>query len=110
MLMAVSKAFAEQCRELDLAARYGGEEFAIVAPNQSAEAAANLAERCRQGVEQIRLHVTGGDISVTISFGVADSQRLHSIAELIDLADRRLYQAKLAGRNTVCRHSERVHS
>ncbi|HDZ20598.1 hypothetical protein LCGC14_0312410 [marine sediment metagenome] len=110
MLKAVSKALADQCRELDLAARYGGEEFAIIAPNQSAEAAGNLAERCRQGVEHIRLHVTGSDISVTISFGVADSQGLHSIAEVIELADRCLYQAKLAGRNTVFRHSERVHS
>ena len=110
MLKAVSKAIADQCRELDLATRYGGEEFAIVAPNQLAEAAGNLAERCRQGVEQIRLHVTDGDVSVTVSCGVADSQGLHSIAELIGLADRRLYQAKLAGRNTVCRHSEHVHS
>ena len=110
MLKAVSKALTDQCREIDLAARYGGEEFAIIAPNQSAEAAGNLAERCRQGVEQIRLRVTGGDISVTISCGVADSQGLHSIAELIELADRCLYQAKLAGRNTVFRHSERVHS
>ena len=61
------------------------------------------AERCRRAIERLTLTAPDGeDIEITASFGVAP---LFSYAlspdELIELADRALYQAKSGGRNRV---------
>ena len=90
------------CRETDLPARYGGEEFAILALGETAEGAACLAERCRAAIAAHPLaRDDGGGLNVTASFGVAESGEVATAAELVERADRRLYAAKAAGRNTV---------
>jgi len=100
-LKAIAAAIAGECRQDDLAARYGGEEFTLLAVNQDAAAAAILAERCRLSVEQTLVPAGDGERAATISCGVADSSEVDSISALIELADRRLYRAKEAGRNQV---------
>jgi diguanylate cyclase (GGDEF)-like protein len=97
----VAGAIAGQCRQVDLPCRYGGEEFAIVVPDEPAAGAANLAERCRQAVEAVRLSVGTETVSVTASFGVADASTAASPEALIQQADAALYRAKNAGRNRV---------
>ena len=101
VLKAIATAIGRQCRQDDLAARYGGEEFTLLAVNQDAAAASILAERCRQSVEDTSVRAGDKAIGATISCGVADSSEVGSITNLIELADRRLYQAKQAGRNQV---------
>ncbi|WP_440957827.1 sensor domain-containing diguanylate cyclase [Oceanicaulis sp. LC35] len=83
--------------------RIGGEEFAILFTECALDQAVVAAERCRRAIE--RLALTGPDgeyLEITASFGVAP---LFSYAlspeELIELADRALYQAKSGGRNRV---------
>jgi diguanylate cyclase (GGDEF)-like protein len=102
MLQQVAKVIKAQCRRNDLPARYGGEEFAILLPDANMSGAFHMAERCRQEVEAIRLTV--GDISIrtTASFGLATYLQATSIQALLDAADAALYEAKQAGRNTVC--------
>jgi len=102
MLRLVAKVLADQCRQSDLAARYGGEEFILLAPNEGAAGAVRLAERCRQEIEEIRMEVGGREVTVTASFGVADSASASSPEEMIGSADAALYQAKRDGRNRVC--------
>jgi diguanylate cyclase (GGDEF)-like protein len=91
-------------RVSDLPARYGGEEFALLLPHTPYEAALELAERLRVGVER-KVNVTGpkGEkVNVTSSFGVATFPRhADSAAGLIAIADEALYSAKEAGRNRV---------
>ena len=101
VLKAVADAIAGECRRVDFAARYGGEEFAILAPSQTAASAMILAQRCREAVEQTRVHTDAGEVGVTISMGVADSDIANTVIELIESADSCLYQAKDAGRNMV---------
>ncbi|KKL68528.1 hypothetical protein LCGC14_2124040, partial [marine sediment metagenome] len=101
MLYRVAAALSQQCRESDLPVRYGGEEFALLVPNESVEGGANLAERCRRAVEDIRLNTLQDAIGITASFGVAGSTGLSKESELIEAADRALYRAKEAGRNLV---------
>ncbi|MGG3563318.1 diguanylate cyclase [Neobacillus rhizosphaerae] len=88
-----------------ICARYGGEEFAIILPKKDAHEARFLAERIRQEVEQLNIPHEWSKLnnSVTMSFGVASliPTKDKNPLELLELADKALYQAKNNGRNTV---------
>jgi len=101
VLKEVARVISDRSRRMDVPSRYGGEEFAILVPNEAAGTAARLAERCRRGIEKLCIHFDGGDVQITASFGVADSTAAKSPEGLIEMADRALYDAKEAGRNTV---------
>jgi two-component system, cell cycle response regulator len=101
-------ALRRSLRTGDLLGRYGGEEFLAVLPQVDLEAGRLAAERLRQSLdgEAIRLPGTPGleEVRVTASFGVASLSELKARPSpdlLITLADRRLYEAKAAGRNRV---------
>jgi len=96
-------------RPADLAARWGGEEFAVLLPNTELEGAGFVAEQIRMKTESTAVpNISGkGDgppLSVTISVGVATTYPTNekTIAELVEQADKALYDAKKAGRNRVC--------
>ena len=85
-------------REGDLPARYGGEEFAVLLPDTQKAGAADLAERLRGA---IALFPFPGR-RVTVSIGVAEfGNDIREGGPLVSCADRAMYQAKAAGRNTV---------
>ena len=92
-------------RSTDLLGRYGGEEFLAVLPQVDLEAARLAAERLRQGLESFPVRLeTGVTVRITASFGVASRDEIASQITgdlLVSLADRRLYEAKGAGRNCV---------
>lgn len=92
-------------RSSDLFARYGGEEFVFVLPETPADAAMQLAERCRALVAGLRIPHEGTEEGiVTISLGVASLTpgEEDGYTTLIERADQMLYQAKQSGRNRVC--------
>lgn len=92
-------------RVTDLLGRYGGEEFLAVLPQVDLDAACIAAERLRQGLENHLLSLPGGaEVRITGSFGAASRDEVvgsPSSDILVSLADRRLYEAKAAGRNCV---------
>lgn len=88
----------------DLAARYGGEEIALVLPGADAAGALAVAERIRLAVLALALPHAGSRFGVvTVSAGVAAlvPQRGALPEQLVEAADRALYQAKEGGRNRV---------
>jgi two-component system, cell cycle response regulator len=101
ILREVAKVFTNQCRNVDLPARYGGEEFAILVPNETAANALNLAERCRQAIEKIKVPLKNDTVRATVSFGIAEATGLADPEVLIKHADEALYDAKVTGRNKV---------
>lgn len=89
----------------DLVARYGGEEFSIILPETTLEAAKEVAEKCRQAVQNLAIEHTGNATYgvVTISMGVAcavPEEGFH-FGDLIEMADQSLYESKEKGRNCV---------
>lgn len=88
----------------DLVARYGGEEFAIILPDTDQAGATIVAERVLDRVRALALsHPRATRGVVTISVGVATAAGdCASLANIVRRADIALYEAKGAGRDTVC--------
>jgi diguanylate cyclase len=88
----------------DIAARYGGEEFGAILPDTDLEGALHVADSIRRAIQAKELlkRSTNEKLGrVTASFGVALFRRDENPSSLIERADRCLYAAKRAGRNTV---------
>lgn len=92
-------------RAHDLAARYGGEEFVCILPNCDLPDAIQLAEKIRKTILATEMpHANSATAPiVTISQGVSCvvPNELASSDQLVELADKQLYSAKMAGRNRV---------
>ena len=90
-------------RGVDLAARYGGEEFVVMMPETPTDWATMIGNRLREEVSDnsFDFGLNEGPITITVSIGVATSTEGQTPAQLLDAADRALYEAKAAGRNKV---------
>ncbi|AFY71021.1 response regulator receiver modulated diguanylate cyclase [Thalassoporum mexicanum PCC 7367] len=88
-----------------LATRYGGEEFAIVLPNVSIVDAKSIATKIMASVHASQIEHKFSSIQpyITLSFGVACTVPIQqqSVEQLIETADRALYEAKQKGRNRI---------
>jgi diguanylate cyclase (GGDEF)-like protein len=101
ILRTVAQTMLGVIRQEDVLCRVGGEEFSVLTGDATAGGAAALAERLRKAIEQTRCVYQGTQISVTCSFGVVESGGGSVNANLIEQADKALYQAKAQGRNRV---------
>lgn len=92
-------------RARDFVARFGGEEFVLVLPETDESAALKVAERCRELIanEQIAHLRSGIGAVLTVSMGVGTMIPAHGdeLLPLVETVDKRLYQAKQLGRNTI---------
>ena len=94
-------------RQTDLVARFGGEEVVILLPHTPKAETAALAERIRRTVEQTPVLISAGDdgyheLRITVSIGVSCLfSEEDGACDILERADKALYQAKEAGRNRV---------
>jgi diguanylate cyclase (GGDEF)-like protein len=88
-------------RTADVLGRYGGEEFALLMPASDEDTMA-VAERLRTAIAELAVHTAAGPMNVTVSVGATSLMPGDSdLSSLLGRADRRLYEAKRAGRNRV---------
>lgn len=85
-------------RPQDLLARWGGDEFVAVLPQTPVEEALEISGAIRQAMEAVE---PIGDCRLTMSFGVVRWQDDEDQHDLLARADRALYRAKAAGKNTI---------
>ena len=106
VLVAFARCLQAGLREYDHVGRYGGEEFLIIATGLPGQKDDGLYERLRQEVAASEVKTRAGNVSLTVSIGVAEGTGQSTVDRLIADADAALYQAKAAGRNRVVRNSE----
>jgi diguanylate cyclase (GGDEF)-like protein/PAS domain S-box-containing protein len=106
VIKSLAQILNETARSDDLVGRYGGEEFCIVLPGVDEKLAADIAERIRLVIHDLKNGGAHGIIPFTASFGVSTvSEGKYTPEYIIDLADKALYYAKKSGRNQVVRWS-----
>src|ERR1700735_2941646 len=100
VLKEVAQRMKSSVRPYDTVGRYGGEEFLIVVSSSDEQGTMNLAERVRFALESRPINTDAGEVSVTVSCGVAvSSGKGEDPQSLLRLADEALYRAKQQGRN-----------
>lgn len=104
LLMQVASRLRGVVRERDLLYRYGGDEFVVFLPQIDESMAFKVAIRILDSIRKVPYKIEDLDlISLNISVGVAvfptDAE---SKVEILELADKVMYQAKNQGRGQVC--------
>lgn len=104
VILSVVEAFKTVFSETDIITRYGGDEFIVLFPHLTGIGALNI---CKKMLGEIRKIQFTKDVDrslqkVSASVGIASvPDNADSAASIRDLADKALYMAKDAGRDTV---------
>jgi diguanylate cyclase len=104
ILQYFSSLLKKHAGENHLAARYGGEEMAMILMNISLEEAKSITDKICFALADSRLKKKGQDEyihQVTVSAGISMLKTEDSPSNIIDRADKALYQSKNNGRNQV---------
>jgi diguanylate cyclase (GGDEF)-like protein len=111
VLQALASLIRGTLRSIDVFARYGGEEFIVLLPETDLRAVKPIAERLRRKIAETPLPIEPNHLNITISLGASAfdpsvqsllSSNKRTLDQIIDSADKALYEAKEAGRNRVC--------
>lgn len=117
VLKTVAQSLQKSMRIIDHVCRYGGEEFALILPNCPPDMAVEIADRLRQKICELAIandeepEKLGDTIKTSLSIGACcwkpgrvrgnvDGKEIAK--KLVASSDRGVYDAKAAGRNTVC--------
>lgn len=104
VLKAIARRLQEKCKEKATPFRFGGEEFSVLMRDTSLPEAIHQAENIRRALEKVTVYDRRRNRTiegVTASFGVAAFEPGMRRSDLLETADRHLYDAKRLGRNRV---------
>lgn len=103
VLQEVARRLQGQLRRGTPAYRYGGEEFVIILADTPLNQAIDVSERLRRAIRAVPILTKAGNLEITASFGVAqqDLNCDHSAWDVLQRADKALYEAKRQGRDRV---------
>ena len=115
ILAEVSVLLKKTLRASDSVYRYGGDEFVMLLPDINFEMAKSIGQRILTTVREARFKIkeykkqsgkSSGEhkiVKLTISMGVAEFPRdARDQEEILNLADRMMYEAKKRGRQQIC--------
>ena len=104
VIRALSNMLRQRLRKVDRLGRYGGEEFVAVLPGCSSSDACQLLESIREAFNALQFSYGGQQFHCSFSAGISACENDEwAEEELLERADRALYQAKQSGRNRLCR-------
>ncbi len=104
VLKQIANIMSQKLRSHDVLARFGGEEFMALLPETSKSSAAAVAEKLRAEIEAF--HFEGEELqpknNLTVTIGIsAFPQDAMDSFQLINLADKAMYEGKKIGGNIV---------
>ena len=102
VLIEIASRLRRSLRGNDMVARWGGEEFIVLLRDCALPDALRLAEDIRAAIAEVPFGALG---SLTVSVGAAEIRANEDLTSWLGRADRALYRAKRAGRNTVAAES-----
>ncbi len=98
----IAGAIRRSIRTVDSAYRYAGDEFVVLLPETDFGGAFVVAEKIRQGAEELAGTLTREEAPTTVSVGLVSHPEDGSTDEELMLAvDRAMYVAKTSGKNQV---------
>ena len=102
-LVEAAAVIRSSARETDVVSRFGGDEFALVLPDTGAEGAFAVGERIRERIAAHKFLAEDRlDLHLTASVGVATLPDVAaSSEELVQAADKAMYQVKDSGKNGI---------
>ncbi|MGH9144402.1 MAG: diguanylate cyclase [Vicinamibacterales bacterium] len=102
-LVEAAAVIRSSARETDIVARFGGDEFALILPDTGGEGAFAVGERIRERIAAFKFLTEDRlDIHLTASVGVATLPDVAASAdELVQAADKAMYQVKDSGKNGI---------
>jgi two-component system cell cycle response regulator len=103
LLYQIGQKLKSHVRDTDTLARYGGDEFVAILSPAELDTGKSVAERIRKSIEKTCfLEDEGLSVRVTVSIGVAVfPDHAASKEEVLEAADKTMYEAKNQGRNCV---------
>ncbi len=106
VLKAFSTTLLEHIRGADVAVRFGGEEFCVVLKDVAEKNAHKIFDTFRESIANKLVNLPKGiGINFSVSIGIT-ADTTDGINAMINQADKRLYKAKLWGKNRVCSDGE----
>jgi diguanylate cyclase (GGDEF)-like protein len=99
VLVKTASILQSMIRKQDLVGRWGGEEFLIIVPGPCDVKI--LAERVRNEIASAQHSHATASFGITVSIGVACAKSTEQVDQILQNADKALYQAKQT-KNTVC--------
>ena len=105
VLKRVAQTLRKNIKITDEIIRYGGEEFLIIAYRCSLEEGKKLGERLRKKIEKIKFKDIPG-LRTTVSIGITSYKPKKELLEVVEEADKAMYQAKKLGKNRISVYQE----
>jgi two-component system, cell cycle response regulator len=101
VLRGLVRVLNESLRPYDSVGRIGGEEFLVIAPIEAGGDSVSLFSRLCTWVAESKMTTRSGELSVTVSIGVACATAGSTVDGILEAADAAMYRAKHEGRNRV---------
>jgi len=94
VLAEIAAILKSSIRGSDAAVRYGGDEFLVLLADTTAEGARKVIERIDSKLEEWNACEHLEDVKVSLSIGPAEWRDGQSLDEVLDRADRKMYEEK----------------
>jgi len=99
LLISVAETIKKNVRSTDIVARLGGDEFVIFLPETGEEQSKIVIDKLQKYLNSL---VGENEWPVTFSIGVITCNKpIHTVHEMIKMADTVMYSVKRAGKNAV---------
>ncbi|MFW5960580.1 MAG: GGDEF domain-containing protein [Chitinivibrionales bacterium] len=102
VLKEVAGIIYQDCMGMGVVCRYGGEEIVVFFPGMKAKDVKTIVEDIRADIEKTSVKTGRKRLCVTVSCGISCREDVsQGIADVIEYADKAMYNVKKGGRNSV---------